>query len=331
MDEAAPQLLGAAARSPAATSGRPRSRCRATRRAGRGARGGRCCRARARLWSWTTNHYAPPEPYVVARPVRAVHGVRGRARRPSRWSCSASSRPAPTPTQLEVGMEMELVLGPLYEDDEHEYVVWKWAPAAGGDDDERDREIAILGVGHAPVGQVGPQLRRVRRRRRAGRARRRGRRVARHPVRLRRRHRAQRLPRLRRRARRSRRRSAGTARRSRRRTPRARRASTALSTGTGADPRRLLRRRARRRRRHDAEGLPRARTRASGATIPTGCASACSARPTRRTSGCTPAAAWSCSARRREDFAQVKVKNARHGLAQPERALPQGSRRSTTC
>jgi hypothetical protein len=25
-------------------------------------------------------------------------------------------------------MEMELVLGPLYEDDEHEYMVWQWAP-----------------------------------------------------------------------------------------------------------------------------------------------------------------------------------------------------------
>jgi len=24
------------------------------------------------------------------------------------------------------------VLGPLYEDDDHEYVVWQWAPAAGG-------------------------------------------------------------------------------------------------------------------------------------------------------------------------------------------------------
>jgi hypothetical protein len=29
-------------------------------------------------------------------------------------------------------MEMELVLGPLFEDDEHEYVVWQWAPAATG-------------------------------------------------------------------------------------------------------------------------------------------------------------------------------------------------------
>jgi uncharacterized OB-fold protein len=33
------------------------------------------------------------------------------------------------PSVLAVGMEMELVLGPLYEDDENEYVVWQWAPA----------------------------------------------------------------------------------------------------------------------------------------------------------------------------------------------------------
>ncbi len=31
---------------------------------------------------------------------------------------------------LKVGMEMELVLGTLYEDDENEYMVWKWQPAA---------------------------------------------------------------------------------------------------------------------------------------------------------------------------------------------------------
>ena len=29
---------------------------------------------------------------------------------------------------LHVGMDVELELGPLYEDDEHEYVVWKWKP-----------------------------------------------------------------------------------------------------------------------------------------------------------------------------------------------------------
>ena len=35
------------------------------------------------------------------------------------------------PESLEVGQEMELVLGTLYEDDENEYVVWKWKPVAG--------------------------------------------------------------------------------------------------------------------------------------------------------------------------------------------------------
>ncbi len=33
------------------------------------------------------------------------------------------------PGSIEVGQEMELVLGTLYEDDENEYMVWKWKPA----------------------------------------------------------------------------------------------------------------------------------------------------------------------------------------------------------
>ncbi len=32
--------------------------------------------------------------------------------------------------QLQVGQEVELVLDTLYEDDEHEYLVWKWRPTA---------------------------------------------------------------------------------------------------------------------------------------------------------------------------------------------------------
>ena len=38
--------------------------------------------------------------------------------------------PGVDPEGLEVGMEMELVLGTLYEDEDNEYVVWKWQPAA---------------------------------------------------------------------------------------------------------------------------------------------------------------------------------------------------------
>ena len=54
-------------------------------------------------------------------------------------------------------MDMELVLGPLYEDDEHEYVVWQWAPAApkGAAAMSADRDIAILGAGMHPWGKWG--------------------------------------------------------------------------------------------------------------------------------------------------------------------------------
>ena len=59
------------------------------------------------------------------------------------------------------------------------------------------------------------------------------------------------------------------------------------------------------------------RSPASGGTTPTGCASACSAPPTRPTSRSTPAAAMDLYGATDADFAKVKVKNAKHGLHNP--------------
>ena len=80
-----------------------------------------------RLWSYTTNHYQPPDPYVSPSPFvpYTVAAVELAAERMVVLGQLATGADA---TQLEVGMAMELVLGPLYEDDEHEYVVWQWAP-----------------------------------------------------------------------------------------------------------------------------------------------------------------------------------------------------------
>ncbi len=80
-----------------------------------------------RLWSWTTNHYPPPEPYVAPDPfvpytVCAVELERERMVVLGQLATGAD------PQELEAGMEMELVLGRLFEDDAHEYVVWQWAP-----------------------------------------------------------------------------------------------------------------------------------------------------------------------------------------------------------
>jgi uncharacterized OB-fold protein len=85
---------------------------------------------RGKLWSWTTNHYAPPEPYVAPDPF-VPYTVCAVELAAERMVVLGQLATGAEPDRLEVGMEMELVLGPLYEDDEHEYVVWQWAPLQG--------------------------------------------------------------------------------------------------------------------------------------------------------------------------------------------------------
>jgi uncharacterized OB-fold protein len=83
---------------------------------------------RGRVWSYTENHYAPPPPYVAAEPfepyaLAAVEldddgiVVLGQVAKGVRAS------------DLRVGMEMQLELDTLHRDDEHEYLVYVWAPA----------------------------------------------------------------------------------------------------------------------------------------------------------------------------------------------------------
>lgn len=82
-----------------------------------------------RLWSWTTNHYAPPEPYVSPDPFVPYTVCAVELEREQMVVLGPLATGA-DPAALALGMEMELVLGPLFADDEHEYVVWQWAPKA---------------------------------------------------------------------------------------------------------------------------------------------------------------------------------------------------------
>jgi uncharacterized OB-fold protein len=84
---------------------------------------------RGRLWSYTDNRYPPPRPYVAAEPfvpyiVAAVELDR------EKMVVLGQVVPGTEIESLKVGMEMELVLDQLYEDDENEYLVWKWKPVA---------------------------------------------------------------------------------------------------------------------------------------------------------------------------------------------------------
>ena len=89
---------------------------------------------RGRVWSYTDARYQPPVPYVAADPyvpfcIAAVELAH------EKMVVMGQVVPEVRVEDLAVGTEVELVLDVLYEDDEHEYLVWKWRPLpprAGG-------------------------------------------------------------------------------------------------------------------------------------------------------------------------------------------------------
>jgi uncharacterized OB-fold protein len=82
---------------------------------------------RGRVWSYTENHYPPPQPYVAAEPFEpyalaavelADEGivVLGQVAR----GVSAAD--------LRVGMEMQVAVNVLSRDDDHDSLVYVWEP-----------------------------------------------------------------------------------------------------------------------------------------------------------------------------------------------------------
>jgi uncharacterized OB-fold protein len=77
------------------------------------------------VWSYTDARYQPPEPYRAAEPYApfALAAVELAA---EQMVVMGQVIRGVGVEELHVGQEVELVLDTLYEDDEHEYVVWKW-------------------------------------------------------------------------------------------------------------------------------------------------------------------------------------------------------------
>lgn len=80
-----------------------------------------------KLWSYTTNHYQPPEPYMSPDPF-VPYTVAAVELTDERMVVLGQLDDGIDSADLEVGQEMEIVLGTLYEDDDNEYLVWKWRP-----------------------------------------------------------------------------------------------------------------------------------------------------------------------------------------------------------
>jgi uncharacterized protein len=76
------------------------------------------------LWSYTTNHYSPPEPSVQQAPY-TVCAVELATEQMVILGPLATGADA---SQLKVGMQMELVIGPLFTEDDVEHTIYQWAP-----------------------------------------------------------------------------------------------------------------------------------------------------------------------------------------------------------
>jgi uncharacterized OB-fold protein len=86
---------------------------------------------RGKVWSYTDARYTPPPPYVAADPyvpfcIAAVELAE------EKMVVMGQVVPEVTVDDLAVGTEVELVVDVLYEDDDHEYLVWKWRPVTAG-------------------------------------------------------------------------------------------------------------------------------------------------------------------------------------------------------
>jgi uncharacterized OB-fold protein len=129
LDEQAPQLVGSRCTSCSAVFfPRESAFCRNPACAGREFEDAPLGR-RGRLWSATDNRYAPPAPYVSKDPFEP-YAIAAVELEREKMVVLGQVVPGVAARDLEVGQEMELVLGTLYEDDESEYVVWKWKPIA---------------------------------------------------------------------------------------------------------------------------------------------------------------------------------------------------------
>ncbi len=89
-----------------------------------------------RLWSFTTGEYAPPAPYVIPGDEFEPYVVAAVELAAESLVVLGQVVSGVSAKELWVGMEMVLVIDVLYSDDDHDYLVWKWAPAGQSENGE---------------------------------------------------------------------------------------------------------------------------------------------------------------------------------------------------
>jgi len=81
------------------------------------------------VWSFTEHFYQPPAPYISPDPFEP-YTVAAVELAEEKMVVLGQVAAGVAHGDLKAGMPVELVLETLYEDDESEYLVWKWKPLA---------------------------------------------------------------------------------------------------------------------------------------------------------------------------------------------------------
>lgn len=80
------------------------------------------------VWSYTSSDYQPPAPFVPNTDPYEPITIAAVQLEKEQMVVLGQCVQGITPDDLTVGTEVELVVDTLYEDDDHEYMVWKWKP-----------------------------------------------------------------------------------------------------------------------------------------------------------------------------------------------------------
>ncbi len=83
-----------------------------------------------KVWSFTDARYQPPPPYMAAEPY-APFAIAAVELAEEKMVVVGQVVAGVGVDDLAIGMNVELVIDTLYEDDDNEYLVWKWRPEAG--------------------------------------------------------------------------------------------------------------------------------------------------------------------------------------------------------
>lgn len=79
------------------------------------------------VWSWTTNHYPPPQPYVAPDPF-VPYTVVAVELETEQMVVLGLLADGVDPTELSVGLRVQLDIETLFTDDNGDHTVWKWRP-----------------------------------------------------------------------------------------------------------------------------------------------------------------------------------------------------------